>query len=121
MFQGSHSNAGLPRQLIGKESAVSAGAAGNMSSIPGWGRSPGAGNGNALQYFCLENPMDRGAWGATVLGVTGSDMTEQPTHTAMLSAPAGPCRQIWPLSQSPLHLSSQRSWYRSFNIPGAQT
>ena len=71
MLQGSHSNAGLPRQLIGKESAVSAGATGNMSSIPGWGRSPGAGNGNALQYFCLENPMDRGAWGLQSLGSQG--------------------------------------------------
>ena len=36
--------------------------AGNMSSIPGSGRSPGEGNGNPLQYSCLENPMDRGAW-----------------------------------------------------------
>ena len=37
--------------------------------IPGWGRSPGEGNGNPLQYSCLENPMDRGAWWATVHGV----------------------------------------------------
>ena len=36
--------------------------------IPGWGRSPGGGNGNLLQYSCLENPMDRGAWRATVHG-----------------------------------------------------
>ena len=34
--------------------------------LPGWGRSPGEGNGNPLQYSCLENPMDRGAWRATV-------------------------------------------------------
>ena len=40
--------------------------------IPGLGRSPGGGNGNPLQYSCLENPMDRGAWGATVHGVTRS-------------------------------------------------
>ena len=38
--------------------------------IPGLGRSPGEGNGNPLQYSCLENPMDRGAWRATVHGVT---------------------------------------------------
>ena len=44
--------------------------AGDMGSIPGWGRSPGGGNGNPLQYFCLEKPMDRGAWWATVHGVT---------------------------------------------------
>ena len=37
-------------------------------SIPGLGRSPGVGNGNPLQYFCLENSMDRGAWQATVCG-----------------------------------------------------
>ena len=43
-------------------------------SIPRLGRSPGAGNGNPLQYSCLENPMDRGAWWATVHGVTESQM-----------------------------------------------
>ena len=41
-------------------------------SIPGWGRSPGEGNGNPHQYSCLENPIDRGAWQATVHGVTKS-------------------------------------------------
>ena len=45
---------------------------GDMSSIPGLGRSHGEGNGNPLQYSCLENSMDRGAWRATVLGVTKS-------------------------------------------------
>ena len=44
--------------------------AGDMGSIPGFGRSAGGGNGNPLQYSCLENPMDRGAWQATVQGVT---------------------------------------------------
>ena len=45
----------------------------NVSLIPGWGRSPGEGNGNSLQYSCLGNPMDRGgAWQATVHGVTKS-------------------------------------------------
>ena len=42
----------------------------DMDSIPGSGRSPGEGNGNPLQYSCLENPMDGGAWWATVHGVT---------------------------------------------------
>ena len=48
----------------------------DASSIPGSGRSPGGGNGNSLQYSCLGNPMDRGAWWATVQGVAKeSDMT----------------------------------------------
>ena len=49
-----------------------AGNTGDMGSIPGSGRSSGVGNGNPLQYFCLENPIDRGAWWATVDGVTES-------------------------------------------------
>ena len=50
--------------------------AGDTDSIPGSGRSPGEANGNPLQYSCLENPMDRGAWQATVHRVTKeSDMT----------------------------------------------
>ena len=52
--------------------------AGDLGSIPGSGRSPGEGNGHPLQYSCLENPMDRGAWQATVHEVTKeSDMTSQ--------------------------------------------
>ena len=46
--------------------------AGDTGAIPGLGRSPGEGNGNPLQYSCLENPMDRGVWQATVHGVTKS-------------------------------------------------
>ena len=47
-----------------------------MGLIPGWGRSSAEGNGNPLQYSCLENPMDRGAWRATVQWVAESDMTK---------------------------------------------
>ena len=49
--------------------------AGDEGSIPGLGRSPGGGNVNPLQYSCLENPMDRGAWRATVHRVAESDTT----------------------------------------------
>ena len=51
----------------GSEVKASACNAGVLGSIPGSGRSPGEGNGNPLQYSCLENPMDGGAWWATVL------------------------------------------------------
>ena len=60
---------GLPWQLSGKESACNAG---DTGSIPGSGRSPGEGNGNPLQYSCLENPTDRGAWCTIVHRVTKS-------------------------------------------------
>ena len=53
-----------------------AGAAGDVGSIPGLGRCPGGGNGNPLQYSCLGNPMDRGAWRATVHRAAESDTTE---------------------------------------------
>ena len=56
----------------GSEVKVSACNVGDLGSIPGLGRSPGEGNGNPLQYSCLENPMDRGAWWAIVHGVAKS-------------------------------------------------
>ena len=60
---------GFLGSLDGKASAYNAG---DPGSIPGSGRSPGEGNGNPLQYSCLENPMDGGAWQATVHGVAKS-------------------------------------------------
>ena len=56
----------------GSDGKASAYNEGDPGSIPGLGRSPGEGNGNPLQYSCLENPMDRGAWLATVHGVAKS-------------------------------------------------
>ena len=59
----------VPGGSDGKASACNVG---DLGWIPGLGRSPGEGNGNPLQYSCLENPMDRGAWWATVHGVAKS-------------------------------------------------
>ena len=56
--------------LNAKDGKVSFYNAGDPGLSPGLGRSPGEGNSNPLQYYCLENPMDRGAWYATVCGVT---------------------------------------------------
>ena len=61
-----HTLKGFPGGSDDKESACNAG---DLGLIPGSGRSPGGGNGNSLQYSCLKNPMDRGAWRAIVYGV----------------------------------------------------
>ena len=66
---------GFPVALVIKNPPANAGDGRDMGSIPRSGRSPGGGRGNPLQYSCLENPMDRGAWRATVHRVTKSDMT----------------------------------------------
>ena len=67
----------FPSGSVGKESACNAG---DQGLIPGLGGSSGEGNGNPLQYSCLENPMDRGAWQATVHGVArvGHDLASKP-------------------------------------------
>ena len=83
----------------GSEVKASACNVGDLGSIPGLGRSPGERNGNPLQYSCLENPMDGGAWWATVHRVAKS-RTRLSNFTFTLSAgswksviavPAGPC------------------------------
>ena len=63
---------GFPGGSSGRESACNAGAPGDTGLISGSGRSPGGGNGNLLQYSCLGNSMDRGAWWATVHGAAKS-------------------------------------------------
>ena len=65
---------GFPSDSDGKESTFNMG---DQGFIPGLGRSPGEGNGNPLQYSCLENSIDRGTWWAIVHGVSESDMIEQ--------------------------------------------
>ena len=68
---------GFPGSSAGKKSACSAG---DLGLISGSGRSPGEGTGNPLQYSCLENPIDRGIWQATVHGVArvGHDLVSKP-------------------------------------------
>ena len=71
-----YSVAAFPGSADGKESACRSG---DQGSNPGSGRSSGEGNGYPLQYSCLENPMNRGAWWATVHEAAESDTTGQPT------------------------------------------
>ena len=57
---------------------------GDLVLIPGWGESPGKGNGKPLQYSCLENSMDRGAWRATVHGVAEKTQTQLGNETTTI-------------------------------------
>ena len=67
---------GFPNGSVVKNPPANTGASRDMGLIPGLGRFPGGGNGKLIQYSCLENPMDRGAWQAAVHGVSESDRTE---------------------------------------------
>ena len=69
---GSNKQGGLPRWLVVKNPPANAGEKRATGSIPGSGRSPGGEHGNLPHYSCLENPMDRGAWRATVHEVAKS-------------------------------------------------
>ena len=69
--------------LVVKSLPANAGDVRDVGSIPGSGRSPGRGHGNPLQCSCLENPQDRGAWWATVHGVTKSDTAEWLAHSTV--------------------------------------
>ena len=85
---------GLPWWLSSKQSACNAGTTGDSGSIPGWERSPAGRHGNPLQYSCLENPMDRGAWWAIVHRVAKSrtwlrllSTHARPSYDALSSSP----------------------------------
>ena len=98
---------GSPGGSDGEESACSAG---DLGLIPGLGRSPGGGHGTSCQYSCLKNPVDRGAWQATVHGVTQSRTrlsdSAQHSHKGVVSgSTVGKSRSLSPklsLSASPL-------------------
>ena len=73
--RGLYQNPAMPlifNRCLGSEVKAFACNVGDLGLIPGWGRFPGEGNGNPLQYSCLENPMGGGAWWATVHGVAKS-------------------------------------------------
>ena len=98
---------------------ASAGDIRDMGLIPGLGRSPGGGHGSPLQYSCLENPMDRGAWWATGHGVAKSQTQLKPLSTAQQ-----PCRGRRVLFLQPSNVTQllgalfHSSWEPSF--PGGQ-
>ena len=71
---------------------------GDLGSVPGSGSSPGEGNGNPLQYSCLENPMDKGARWATAHGVTESDTTELLNHHQASTGGQGPEKRHFDLT-----------------------
>ena len=94
---------GLPRWLSSKESSCNVGNAGHLGLIPGLRRSPGEGNGNPLQYSCLENSRDRGAWWATVHGNTHTHIPTPVlfTRTPQFSSVAQSCPTLCdPMSRS---------------------
>ena len=75
----------FPGSSLVKNPPANAGDSGDTGCSPGWGRSPGEGNGNPLQYSCLGNHMDRGAWKATIHGVAKSQT--QLSNWACMHAP----------------------------------
>ena len=91
--------------LVVKNSTASAGAIRDTCLIPEWGRSPGKRNGNPVQYSCLENPMDREAWQATLHGVTKSR-----TQLKCLSTYVHFMTQLWNIGQGLFPLCP---WYKT--------
>ena len=81
---------GSPGGAVVKNPPACAGGIGDAGSIPRLGGPPGEEDGSPLQYSCLENPLDRGAWRATVHGVTETDKTEETARTHVgLEGPSG--------------------------------
>ena len=113
--------------LVVKNLAANAGDLRDVGLIPGLGRSPGEGQGNPLQYSCLDNPMDRGAWRATVHGVRRVECnlsTKPPPHNRMgifghvILATAwitSPCSVI----TSWVYVHGHWLWTKLFTFPGS--
>ena len=99
--------------LVVKNLPVNAGHLRDVGSIPGLAKSPGEGNGNPLQYSCGENPMDRGAWWATVYGVAKSQtwLKWLSTHRCLF------CLAEFIILPSPSHLSAFSSYFTPLSLP----
>ena len=102
---------GFPDGASGKETTANAEEIRDVGSIPGLGRSPGGGHGNPLWYSCLENPMDREVWWATVHSVTKSQTRLKRLSTHALVCTKN-CLESWGHSNKSRTLSSQSlySW-----------
>ena len=114
-FQGLASNTGdFQVVLVGKNPAARTGDIKNTDLIPGSGRSSGGQHGNPLQYSCLENPMDRGAWQAAVHGVTKRQpwLKQLRTHRPLKQSPSGLGLQHMDLE----YIEIFRPWYHIFFI-----
>ena len=85
-----HVHKGVPDGSVGKETACYAGDKGHSSLIPGSRKSPGEGNGSPLQYSCLENPLERESWWATVHAVAESDITDRLNNNKVPEGPGRP-------------------------------
>ena len=109
---------GFPGGSVVKNSPASAGNAKNAGLIPELGKSPGGGNSNPLQYSCLENPMDRGVWWATVQGVTKSQTQLSTLHQAGGSS-GEKSEHVWHSRQEfiPANLCLWVSMFPAFSHP----
>ena len=105
--------------LVVKNPSASVGDIRDTGLIPGWGRSPGGGHGNPLQYSCLENPMDRGAWWATIHEVAKSQ-TQLSTHTPPVSTPRAKGAPACESGHLPAAHWGLSPWIRLFTHPRSQ-
>ena len=101
---------------MGKESACNAGDAGDSGSIPGLGRASGGGRGNPLQYSCLENSVDRGAWRATVHGVAPCSLLEELAGSSTVAVLASLPLRAFALAVSSTLNSRPPDFYRKHSL-----
>ena len=104
---------GFPCSSVSKESTCNAG---DLGLIPGSGRSPGEGNSNPLQYFCLENPTDRGVWEATVYGIAriGHDLAAKPPDPQLTQLAMYYCNRCIILFTQIIYKNKHRKWRKNF-------